>query len=69
MTVAACIPAKIPAELCAIDDEIKAIYHSADSVCIWTFRTREDRNAFMERTIGMTRAERSAVFEEYAAGG
>ena len=26
-----------------IDDELKAIYHSNDSVCMWVFKTRNDR--------------------------
>ncbi len=29
-----CIKAEIPEDLCQIDDELKAIYHSKDSVCI-----------------------------------
>ena len=30
-----CIKTQIPEEICKIDDELKAIYHSNDSVCIW----------------------------------
>ena len=30
-----CIPIDIPQSLCEIDDELKAIYHSKDTVCIW----------------------------------
>ena len=48
-----CIKAKIPEEIYNIDDELKAIYHSKDTVCIWVFKTREDRNKFMDDTIGM----------------
>ena len=59
---ALCIPVPIPAGLCAIDDELKAIYHSADSVCIWVFPTREARNRFVEDTVGMSKAEREAMF-------
>lgn len=58
-----CIPVAMPAELCAIDDELKAIYHGAESVCVWVFQSREDRNAFVEETAGMMKAEREAVFE------
>ena len=39
--------------MCDIDDELKAIYHSKDTVCIWVFETRIDRNKFMNETIGM----------------
>ena len=67
---AVCIPASIPAELCAIDDELKAIYHSADSICIWVFATREDRNRFVEESAGMMKAEREALYaREYARAG
>tara|TARA_X000000950_G_scaffold26530_1_gene28575 strand:- start:981 stop:1181 length:201 start_codon:yes stop_codon:yes gene_type:complete len=60
-----CIPAEIPDELCAIDDELKAIYHSKDSVCIWVFKTREDRNRFMDATAGMDKDTRVAYCAEY----
>ena len=58
-----CIPVEIPKELCAIDDELKAIYHSKDTVCIWVFNTREDRNAFMDATAGMNKASREHYYE------
>ena len=48
-----CIKTDIPEELCRIDDELKAIYHSQDTVCIWVFKTRQDRNRFMDETVGM----------------
>ena len=57
-----CIPTDIPAELCAINDELKAIYHSKDSVCIWVFNTREDRNRFMEQTLGMDKESRADCY-------
>lgn len=57
-----CIPADIPEELCAIDDERKAIYHSKDSVCIWVFETRADRNRFMDQTAGMDKGARVAYY-------
>ena len=50
-----CIKTKIPDEICKIDDELKAIYHSHDSICIWVFKTRNDRNKFMDETIGMNK--------------
>jgi hypothetical protein len=63
-----CIGADIPAQLNAVDDELKAIYHSADSVCFWVFATREDRNRFVEETAGMKKAEREAYFAAYLSG-
>ena len=56
-----CIKAEIPKELSLIDDELKAIYHSTDTVCFFIFKTRQERNDFMERTKGMQKTER----EEY----
>ena len=53
-----CIKTKIPKEICEIDDELKAIYHSLDSICIWIFKTRNDRNKFLDETIGMLKKER-----------
>mgnify|MGYP001268267477 len=60
-----CIKAKIPQEICEIDDELKAIYHSQDTVCIWVFKTREDRNNFMDETAGMEKDERENYFMKY----
>ena len=58
-----CIKTQIPEEICKIDDELKAIYHSNDSVCICVFESRDDRNRFMEETVGMMKDEREAYFE------
>ena len=60
-----CIKANIPEELSKIDDELKAIYHSRDTVCFFIFKTREQRNDFIERTKGMKKLEREKVYEEY----
>ena len=60
-----CIQVDIPHTLCEIDDELKAIYHSKDSVCIWVFGSREDRNNFVDETAGMLKAERESHFEKY----
>ena len=57
-----CIKTEIPEELCDIDDELKAIYHSLDTVCIWVFKTREDRNRFMDETQRMSKDERERHF-------
>lgn len=53
-----CIKTNIPKEICEIDDELKAIYHSRDTICIWVFKTRIERNKFMNETIGMLKKER-----------
>lgn len=53
-----CIKTKIPKEVCEINDELKAIYHSHDSICIWVFKTRDDRNKFMDETVGMLKKDR-----------
>ena len=53
-----CIKTEIPQEICDIDDELKAIYHSRETVCIWVLKSREDRNLFMDETAGMLKDER-----------
>jgi hypothetical protein len=53
-----CIKTKVPKEICEINDELKAIYHSHDSICIWVFKTRGDRNKFMDETVGMLKKDR-----------
>ena len=60
-----CIKANIPEELSKIDDELKAIYHSSDTVCFFIFKKREQRNDFIERTKGMKKLEREKIYEEY----
>ena len=60
-----CIKTVIPKEIYDIDDELKAIYHSKDTVCIWVFKTREDRNRFMDETVGMLKDEREGHFESF----
>ena len=53
-----CIKTNIPKEVFEINDELKAIYHSSDSICIWIFKSRIERNKFMDETIGMLKKER-----------
>jgi len=53
-----CINANIPSEVCEINDELKAIYHSKDTFCIWVFKSRTERNKFMDETKGMFKKER-----------
>ena len=60
-----CIKADIPKELKLIDDELKAIYHSSDTVCFYIFKTREKRNEFIEKTKGMIKLEREKVYEKF----
>jgi len=59
-----CIKTEIPKEICEIDDELKAIYHSQDTVCIWVFKSREDRNNFMNDTVGMNKEDREKYFSD-----
>ena len=56
------IKTQIPKEICGIDDELKAIYHSQDTACIWVFRYREERNNFLDETVGMKKEEREAYY-------
>ena len=60
-----CIKAEIPRELNNIEDELKAIYHSKDTVCFYIFKTRELRNEFIEKTKGMNKGNREQVYKEY----
>ena len=57
-----CIKVEIPEEICNIDDELKAIYHSKNSVCIWVFKSRDHRNKFLDETIGMDKEQREKYF-------
>ena len=59
-----CIQVDIPNSLCEIDDKLKAIYHSKDTVCIWIFNSRDERNNFVEETAGMLKAERESHYEK-----
>ena len=56
-----CIKTEIPQEICDIDDELKAIYHSKDTVCIWVFKNRKDRNKFMDETAGMIKMREKGI--------
>jgi len=60
-----CINTEIPNELNDIDDELKAIYHSKDTVCFYIFKTRELRNEFLEKTKGMNKSEREEIYKNY----
>ena len=60
-----CIKAEIPKELNDIEDELKAIYHSKDTVCFYIFKTRELRNEFIEKTKGMNKESKEQIYNEY----
>ena len=60
-----CIKTEVPSKICEIDDELKAIYHSKDSICFFIFKTRDDRNRFMDETIGMLKVEREEHFNSF----
>ena len=60
-----CTKVEIPESLCKIDDELKAIYHSKDTLCIWVFQTPDDRNKFVDDTAGMIIVERESYYEEF----
>ena len=60
-----CIKADIPKEICAIDDEFKAIYHGKDSICIWLFKTQKERNSFMKATSGMLKIQREEHYIKF----
>ena len=60
-----CIKAEIPKDLNDIDDELKAIYHSKETVCFYIFKTRELRNEFIEKTKGMDKDSREQIYKEY----
>ena len=59
------IKVDIPKELNNIDDELKAIYHSKNTVCFFIFKNRERHNEFVERTKEMLKVERETVNQEY----
>ena len=58
-----CINANIPKELNEIDDELKAIYHSKNTVCCYIFKNRDQRNEFIEKTKSMNKADRGIVYQ------
>ena len=60
-----CIKADISKELIDINDELKAIYHSEDTVCFFIFKNREQQNEFVKKTTGMTKVVRETIYQEY----
>ena len=61
-----CIKAEIPKELNEIDDELKAIYHSKDTVCFYIFKSRDLRNQFLENTKTMNKTQREEIYKQYS---
>jgi hypothetical protein len=61
-----CIKANIPKELNEIDDELKAIYHSKDTVCFYIFKSRDLRNQFIENTKTMNKTQREETYKQYS---
>ena len=61
-----CIKTDIPSKLNEIDDELKAIYHSKDTVCFYIFKSRDLRNEFFEKTKGMNQLGREESYKGYS---
>ena len=59
-----CIKINIPKELNDINDELKAIYHSKNTVCFYIFKTRELRNEFIEKTKGINKVQREEIYKQ-----
>jgi hypothetical protein len=57
-----CINTNIPKEINVINDELKAIYHSKNTVCFYIFKSRDQRNEFIEKTKGMSKIDREIVY-------
>lgn len=60
-----CVKIKIPNELSLIDDELKAIYHTKDTICFFIFKTRKHRNDFIEKSKGMKKHQREDLYKQY----
>ena len=60
-----CIKADIPKELNEIDDELKAIYNSKDTVCFYIFKTRDLRNEFVKKNKDMLKNQREEIYKQY----
>ena len=61
-----CIKADIQKELNEIDDELKAIYHTKDTVCFYIFKSRDLRNQFIENTKTMNKTQREEIYKQYS---
>ena len=61
-----CLKADIPKELNEIDDELKAIYHSKDTICFYIFKSRNLRNEFIENIKTMNKTHREEIYKQYS---
>ena len=48
-----CIKTKVQKKYVKLKTALKAINYNHNSICIWVFKTRCDRNKFIDETIGM----------------
>ena len=62
-----CTQVDIPQNICDVDNEFKAIYHNKDTVCIWVFKTRDDRSRFVEETAGLIKLEIEIYYDKYCS--
>ena len=60
------IKAEIPEKLNEIDDELKAIYHSKDTIWFYIFKSRDLRNEFTENTKIMNKTQREEIYKQYS---
>ena len=54
----------IPQSNCDIDDELKAIYHRKDNICICIFKIKDDRNKFVYDTAEMLKSKLENYYEK-----
>ena len=48
-----CFKAQVPNHLQSVEDELKAIYQSKDSIYIWIFKNVSEKNKYINEKIGM----------------
>ena len=60
-----CIKTDIPNGLSDIDDKLKAIYHSKNTVYFFTFENKELQNEYVEKTKGITKVAQETIHQEY----
>ena len=60
-----CIKAEIPNELNDINDELKAIYHSRDTVCFIFLNQEIYEMSLQKKQKGMNKDEREIIYSLY----
>ena len=60
------IKADISKKLNEIDDELKAIYHSKDTIRFYIFKLRDLRNEFIENTKTKNKTHREEIYKQYS---